>query len=195
MKKIVVAISGFVLGVLSVALIRGVFTVPAAQAYVWPNLSGVSEAVNNVIKKQKCLDIKGKIGQRAASANSFCTYNKGLLSNTSTKLSNTISKAEDKGYNISKLKQDANTFNDKIHDVNEYCDVVFIYTAASALTTQVCDNPDGNNTGFESLKDSIKAIRENTQKSINKIKETKKFYRETIKPDIYTVSQQKYVEE
>lgn len=181
---------------ISTLVLTLVFLVCGAQgAWAWTlpevDLSGIAAAANRVAKQQKCSAIRVKMTSSANTIKNACTSNYGKFTSISGTLADLISKAEHKKYNVSQLKQDTNAYNDKVTDFKKNCDQAYAYLAFTALANCQVDNPD---TVIDSLKTMSSNFHSYITKTKNSFSDVRDVYRNKVKVDIYTMSQQKYQE-
>lgn len=166
-------------------------SVQAAPLFPLPDLSGLSDALAKIAKQNKCKAIRTKMGTKATSINNMGKSNYDKLNEMSARLDQIIHNADDKGYNVDKLKQDTSAFKDYVTDYHKKYDYAQGVLKVSALLAGCMNDPDSD---MNHMKENLGDARSNMNSAKSLVVQAKNFYRNSIKADLFDMSTQKYKE-
>jgi len=181
------------IAVVFLAAVASLFLVSRAYALDFNfdlNFPDISKAAKAVIKLQKCKTIKQKLETKKSEYNFTGGKIKNNFKAVSTELEKVQKKLDEEGYDVIELKKDINIYNDKYNDF----DYKYEVTGTKMVQASFPDCEQGSDDSMERMKDSLKEIRDGMKEVKALAKEVKKIYRDEIKPDLYTLSAQKYKE-
>lgn len=138
------------------------------------------------VKAQKCTQLTTRIDLRIASFNANANGKETVYTNLANKISETISKLESKGYDVSKLKTDLVTLNEKIKKY--WSDRQAVVDKLEESKNYACGTTDGQ------FKETIKQTKELFKVVQANIMEIRLFVNTTIRPDIQALKSQKVTE-
>jgi hypothetical protein len=187
-----------ILLIISCAVLASFLGASAVQAS-WPDLSGVQDAVDNAVKavakaalQNKCKAIRTKIGSSSNTVNSLGKGNYDKFNEVSAKLDDAVGKAGENGYNINKLRRDTSTFKDYVNEYKKKYDYAQGSMKVAAMFAGCMNDPQSD---INTMKLVISNSKNSMKEAKTLIKTTKNYYRDVIKADLFTLYEQKYVED
>lgn len=195
-----------ILLIIPCAVLISLLGISVAQANDPFGLSGLQSAINRATQsaaqsaalialQNKCNAIRNKMISGSYMIHSYGVGPYGNFTGVSAKLDQIISQAGDKGYDVNQLKADTSAFKDLVSDYNsKYSYAYVMLSDGAALHYLQCSSSDPAAVINEMKSYAVNA-RTGMQSARDLINQIKQQYRDKIKPDLFTLSQQKYIQQ
>jgi len=177
----------------TLVLILATYVFSADTSYAWidlPDLSGMSEAVQDVADKAVCQAAKPKVYAKFTKLNGVCRDQYDHLNNILSRLNTIVTSAGANGYDVDRLENDRRILLTKFNIWNNECHMM--YNLLHPISTYSCNS--GTNQDLAHLKNRVSSARGFVDNAKDNAKEMRSFYREVIRDDISDLKNQRYRE-